>query len=570
MKYLITLILLFNVALFSTLFAQTDTLEGKGFVELSKILNQHLRDTTTSIPLSKYYIKKAQTEGELIREAEGLHAIAGIYYTSQNSVLAAKAMDELIEFVEQNKLTSFETRTYEIAGVIYLMSAKVKKAVDATNKLIQIAEKTENEALKDRALELLEFMNSMGGNNETFITNHKQKLKELETNPPTEISDSLLQFEKMRVEYLLGDAYIKVKNGDSSSYYFRRALQKSLAYKDTCTTKMLYLFLGASEILTNSYSDAKKSLDYSQKYCRPFTKLDSLLIGTSYAKLDYKQGNFKKAIKTLEKTLDDFEVTTSGEAFMDDTYMVLADSYKEIGDFEKANFYFEKHVNTTTQFGEVQDSIETNVRKIELDNFQNELAQLKKEKETRTNYLILVLLGASLVIIVLLFYLLKFYRNKKQNEIKFEALLQKINAASTPSEIIDTKDEVLEEKTTNDVSEEVTKQILDGLKKLEAKEYFLKQECNSYNVAKKINTNTSYLSKVINSHYGKNFNTYINDLRINYAIVRIKNDVFFRSFSIQAIAEEVGYKSADSFSKYFKKDTGLNPSFYIKNIKNMD
>ena len=119
------------------------------------------------------------------------------------------------------------------------------------------------------------------------------------------------------------------------------------------------------------------------------------------------------------------------------------------------------------------------------------------------------------------------------------------------------------------MSPEVTAQILEGLKKLEEKEYFLKQDCNSYNVAKKINTNTSYLSKVVNSHYGKNFNTYINDLRINYTILRLKNDVFFRSFSIQAIAEEVGYKSADSFTKYFKKDTGLNPSFYIKNIKNV-
>jgi len=136
-------------------------------------------------------------------------------------------------------------------------------------------------------------------------------------------------------------------------------------------------------------------------------------------------------------------------------------------------------------------------------------------------------------------------------------------------EITDTKDEVLEEKSSTDVPEETKQQILAGLKKLEKQEYFLKQECNSYNVARKINTNTTYLSKVINSHFDKNFNTYINDLRINYAILRLKNDVIFRSYSIQSIAEEVGYKSADSFSKYFKLNTGLNPSFYIKEIKNI-
>jgi len=165
--------------------------------------------------------------------------------------------------------------------------------------------------------------------------------------------------------------------------------------------------------------------------------------------------------------------------------------------------------------------------------------------------------------------LYKFYKTKKENESKFNALLTKIEQAKTPKEIINTKDEVLEEKDTLNLPEETKQNILAGLKKLEDQEYYLKQECSSYNVAKKINTNTSYLSKVVNAHYGKNFNTYINDLRINYAIIRLKNDVFFRSYSIQSIAEELGYKSADSFTKYFKKDTGLNPSFYIKNIKNI-
>ena len=97
-------------------------------------------------------------------------------------------------------------------------------------------------------------------------------------------------------------------------------------------------------------------------------------------------------------------------------------------------------------------------------------------------------------------FLLKFYRNKKANEVKFEALLVKIKKAENPQDIIDTKDEVLEEKNSGDVSEEIKSQIIVGLKKLEEKEYYLKQDCNSYNVARKIGTNTSYLSKVINNH----------------------------------------------------------------------
>ena len=133
----------------------------------------------------------------------------------------------------------------------------------------------------------------------------------------------------------------------------------------------------------------------------------------------------------------------------------------------------------------------------------------------------------------------------------------------------DVKDEA-QEDNSSDINETTKHQILEGLNKLEKQEYFLRQDCNSYNVAKKIKTNTSYLSKVVNSHYQKNFNAYINDLRINYAVLKLKNDNRFRKFSIQSIAEEVGYKSADSFTKYFKKQTGLNPSFYIKKLNALD
>lgn len=570
MKHFFKFFLIFNLTIVSNVFSQKDTFAGKNYIQLTEILQKHIsKDSTIALSVSRYYINKAQNEKELLREAEGIHALSLVYLQHQDAVNSAKEMDKLLAFVKTHELEPIKTRAYQLAGSSYLLAGNVQKAMDANKVLVAIAEKSGDEELKKQAMMSIDFIESIGGDSDAFVSKYKKQLNELLRNPQE--GEQLDAWEKkvMITELMIGDSYFKMKNGDSSAYYTRKALQKSLEKQDTCMTKALYIMLGGAEILTGDYTNAKKSLDYASKYCLPITKFDSLLIRGSYAKLAYKQGDYNNAIKHMEGALETYEVSETAESFMDDYYMVLADSYKELGDYKKANFYFQKHVTTTEQFGQVQDSIQRNSRALEFESFQSELAQLQEEKETRTNYLIFVLLGASIVIIVLLFYLLKFYKTKKANEVKFEALLAKINAATTPAEIIDTKDEVLEEKASSDVSAEVTKQILDGLKKLEEKEYFLKQECNSYNVAKKINTNTSYLSKVINSHYGKNFNTYINDLRINYAIVRLKNDVFFRSFSIQAIAEEVGYKSADSFTKYFKKDTGLNPSFYIKNIKNI-
>jgi YesN/AraC family two-component response regulator len=112
-------------------------------------------------------------------------------------------------------------------------------------------------------------------------------------------------------------------------------------------------------------------------------------------------------------------------------------------------------------------------------------------------------------------------------------------------------------------------EILDKLIKLEEKKLFLRQDFTLHNVAKRLKTNTAYLSKIVNSELDKNFSSYVNELRINYIIIELKNNAKLRSYSINAIAEEIGYKSPESFTKYFKVATGISPSIYIKKINQM-
>ncbi|TEB41336.1 AraC family transcriptional regulator, partial [Flavobacterium circumlabens] len=77
----------------------------------------------------------------------------------------------------------------------------------------------------------------------------------------------------------------------------------------------------------------------------------------------------------------------------------------------------------------------------------------------------------------------------------------------------------------------------------------------------------SYLSKIINFYKGKNFSQYINDMRIIYAITKIKSDKKFRMYTIKAISEEVGFSNSESFAKAFYNNTGLQPSYFIKKIE---
>jgi len=124
--------------------------------------------------------------------------------------------------------------------------------------------------------------------------------------------------------------------------------------------------------------------------------------------------------------------------------------------------------------------------------------------------------------------------------------------------------------TPNNIDLVKAKDILMRLEEMEQEEYFLSTEFGLNELAKKLKTNSNYLSKVIKIHRQKKFIDYTNELRINYALKRLKSDARFRSYSILHIAKEVGYKSQDSFSRHFKKMTGIYPSYYISSINKLN
>lgn len=68
-----------------------------------------------------------------------------------------------------------------------------------------------------------------------------------------------------------------------------------------------------------------------------------------------------------------------------------------------------------------------------------------------------------------------------------------------------------------------------------------------------------HLSQLLNGYLGKNFYQYIAELRIQYALIRLKND---SGIKIESLAYDCGFNSKTSFNRYFKEYTGCLPSYY--------
>jgi AraC-like DNA-binding protein/tetratricopeptide (TPR) repeat protein len=114
--------------------------------------------------------------------------------------------------------------------------------------------------------------------------------------------------------------------------------------------------------------------------------------------------------------------------------------------------------------------------------------------------------------------------------------------------------------------EETIQPILKKLIIFENDKGFLDPNLNQIDLAKNLGTNGNYLSKTINHYKGKNFTQYINDLRIEYTIKKIKEDKTYRKYSVKGISKDVGYNNVDVFVKAFVSRTGLKPSVYIKEL----
>ncbi|MEM7086274.1 MAG: helix-turn-helix domain-containing protein [Bacteroidota bacterium] len=116
------------------------------------------------------------------------------------------------------------------------------------------------------------------------------------------------------------------------------------------------------------------------------------------------------------------------------------------------------------------------------------------------------------------------------------------------------------------ISKEIVEAVLLKLNAFEQNKGFLNTNVNLSTLSKSLETNSSYLSKIINHTQGKTFKSYLNDLRVQYAHETLKSDSQQRKYTIEAIAFDFGFKSAENFSKKFKAAYGMYPSKFMRNL----
>ena len=82
-------------------------------------------------------------------------------------------------------------------------------------------------------------------------------------------------------------------------------------------------------------------------------------------------------------------------------------------------------------------------------------------------------------------------------------------------------------------------------------------------LAKELNTNTRYLSAVVNSRFGMNYSCLLNEYRVKDT-AHYLTDKRYKDKNIEEISAMVGFANRQSFYAAFYKNMGETPNFYRK------
>lgn len=351
------------------------------------------------------------------------------------------------------------------------------------------------------------------------------------------------------------------------------------------TKKILHQFYKAKNkfksqsIGTYSFQIGNIDLDLAESHLREF-QLDSAEAYLSTALIESKKeksanylemkslikyGNYlflknaySQAIDTLNSAMKIAEKfgNTSEQITI---YKAISENHLALNNLEEFNNYNTK----ADELNSIRGDIENDAVNTAYNIFNNNETQKFDFLRAKSKWFLLILSGVLSLLLLFWGFTIWRYRYKISQYQKF------INYLDKRKEIVDVSPPIkLSVPKSLNVPKEAEDILLKKLIAFESSLDFTNNDISLSRLALQFETNTKYLSEVVNTHKQKNFNTYINELRINYIIDKLNNDPQYLQFKISYLAKESGFSSHSVFATVFKSVTGISPTTFISLLQN--
>jgi AraC-like DNA-binding protein/lipopolysaccharide biosynthesis regulator YciM len=356
----------------------------------------------------------------------------------------------------------------------------------------------------------------------------------------------------------LGNIASDNKNHLSANENYKKSLLQFEKIKDP-NPQTVYHYRRALYNIGHSYTYLAQT-EEAQEYLNRALRVKSNVnmdfkhfIYNSLAKVYNLNGEHQRSVDSLKVILSDGNFTN--ERLKSEVYLRISQNYKQLGNNEEYTFYNELYIklNDSVQendFKDINSAINT-----ELQDYNSALSDADKNNRQ-------LLMGGLFLLVCFLIVIAYLILKRRKEKVIFEkvvsGLKEKLASPKTEESFEVVKD------GSSSLPYPVKEELLLKLREFEASEDFTNPKLNISTLAVQMHTNTTYLSGVINSYKGKNFNSYINDLRIEYICKKIYGNPNYLKYKISYLAEECGFASHSAFATVFKNVTGISPSVFLR------
>ena len=564
------LILLFSVSVYSQELSNIEllSLEDEGLLEYFETVRH---DSLKASFVASIYLQRAKDRADTIMMARGFDRLAQSYSPYTN----IKYTDSVIALTLKSKHI-----TYPAFG--YILKAYNYDELDQFKKSNQYSYIAYNHALEAGNLSQQLYILEAFIFNKVVWGNKKEALALQQKRHQLLMSKAYLQ--KLYLATREGardsiDGYYTKQKTDS--YLSFAICHHYLAQRDST---QYYLDIAKDLIDDNRPNNinAMKSLYYEismehyyfkKDYATSLKYNDSLMIFSNLLNANlmnislfkglslYARGDAIEGLAYLNKADSVFDTGDRINVQQQDNLLFekLKSHYSSLGDYKNQIKYLNKQllldslltIKTLGFEGDVIRKIETPTLIKEKQEVELKLASQTIKSRQRVTYIVLIF---GIFTAVLLWYIHKQKIYKKRYHQLIDKQQNKLEVTSQT------------QQSDLNISEALIQDILKRLEVFEKQQKYLTPDVSLQSLSKDLQTNPNYLSRVINFNRDKNFSQYLNDLRIAYALEVLQENPTFLRYSIKAIALECGYTNATSFSRAFYKQTGMYPSFYIKQL----
>ncbi|MFY7664474.1 helix-turn-helix domain-containing protein [Flavobacterium sp.] len=505
----------------------------------------------------------------------GQYYTANYYYVKSNYDESKKILTALLKEIDRNPSLSKQKNYQDLMGMCVNKLFYLYKNVGAYNQALVLMTTYKDKIPNDRYEQQLGILKiAMGEYKEgiALLKNDLRAFKDVDLG----VAERKEMHNKLVADRYneIGEAYQKYyvsnqqnKHLDSANVYFQKAAKIMLDEPSQAdfTRALLNMHQAKSAALKGDYQTALRFYQRRDAYPEINKNLRTVQIfdlGMADCYFHLKQPD--SSIYYAKAFVRNYQQTKVSKENLLLAYSLLSKSYSEKKNTEQAYNYAQKSLALIEELDRIKSKSVDFLHNYTVSTIRKEADSILNRQFTFLGIMIGLVLALGIV-----FWM--FYRYSKKQKDKHKRFLSIIQRLKEPKPIEPiTTISITEDSSTKIMDDELIDKIKTGLEKLERSETFLKSEFKLAFVAKKLNTNTAYLSQYLNQVLGKSFSDYTQELRINFVLRKLSNSPQFRNFTLQAIAEEVGYKDATTFVKVFKKHTGLSPNYYIQHLQEKD